>query len=337
MLEKYNSYQLLVLSLVSALFVLYPDVTWLPSQLAGLEGSDWTKPIAFFVLRYVFFTSLIFILIKINLQRLKQVSFKQRLLYSALIALACYLVYGGIAYFIFIKVTHYLSLVLFQFFVVALLSSLIGHIITLYIERRNKEQQIEELTMNNLQSRYDALTNQINPHFFFNSLNGLSSLIRKKNDEITLTYVNKLSDVFRYILQSDKKGLITLEEELAFIDAFRYMMEVRFANKLSYQIDIDPALLSYQLPVLSVLPLLDNIVVHNMIDSQHKMIVHISANDQHELVITNPVFPKLSIPLTNGTGLENLESRFLLLMNQSIRIQNNGTTFTVFLPLIKHT
>lgn len=333
LLKKYNSYRLLLLSLASALFVLYPDVTWLPSQMEGIERSEWINPLAFFILRYAFFASLIFILVKLNLQNLNITSFKKRLVYNSLIALVCYAIYGGISFLIFVKVKHYPSLVLFQFFVVALLSALIGHIITLYTEKRKKEKQIEELTIKNLQSRYDALTNQINPHFFFNSLNGLTSLIRKKNDEITLTYVNKLSDVFRYILQSDKKGLITLAEELAFVDAFRYMMEVRFANKLKYNINIDHQLLAYKLPVLSILPLLDNIVVHNMIDSDHKMIIDIFFNDKQELVISNPIFPKLTTPLTNGIGLKNLESRFLLLMDRHIKVKDDGTTFTVYLPL----
>ncbi|MEJ5961878.1 histidine kinase [Pedobacter immunditicola] len=106
---------------------------------------------------------------------------------------------------VFTKVRHYGSLVLFQFFVVSILVSLIGHIIVLYTEKRKKEQEIEELTIKSLQSRYDALTNQINPHFFFNSLNGLTSLIRKKNDEITLTYVSKLSDVFAISCKVIKK------------------------------------------------------------------------------------------------------------------------------------
>lgn len=208
-----------------------------------------------------------------------------------------------------------------------------GYIIQLYSDKRKKEQQIEELTIKNLQSRYDALTNQINPHFFFNSLNGLTSLIRKKNDEITLTYVNKLSDVFRYILQSDKKGLVTLREELAFVDAFKYMMEVRFANKLTYNVDISDEVLDYRLPVLSILPLLDNIVVHNIIDSDHKMIVDIYFNDHNELVVSNPIYPKLVVPVSNGTGLKNLESRFILLLEKPIRVEDNGKTFTVYLPL----
>ena len=224
-------------------------------------------------------------------------------------------------------------MVLFQFFFVSILNALMGHIVILYTEQRKRELEIEELKVENLQSRYDALTNQINPHFFFNSLNGLTSLIRKQNNEATLTYVNKLSDVFRYILQSDKKGLVSLGEELAFVDAFRYMMEVRFANKLEYRVDIDEEILSYNLPVLSILPLLDNIVVHNRIDSDHKMVIDISINDKDELVVSNPIYPKLSLAATNGTGLKNLESRFLLLMDKQIRVEDKGDVFNVYLPL----
>jgi LytS/YehU family sensor histidine kinase len=222
---------------------------------------------------------------------------------------------------------------LFQFFVTFIFCSLIGHVSQLNAEHRRKEQEIEKLKSENLQSRYDALTNQINPHFFFNSLNGLTSLIRKKNEENALEYVNKMSDVFRYILQSDKKGLVTLGEELDFLKSFFYMMEIRFANKLVYINHVAEKNRDLKLPVLSLLPLIDNVVVHNTIDSEHKTEVMICLNPQMELLVSNPIFPKLSVPDTNGTGLNNLENRFALLMNQKIRIINDGERFTVCLPL----
>ncbi|MEQ7799598.1 histidine kinase [Pedobacter sp. ASV1-7] len=332
-MKKYNSYQLFLISLIAALFVIYPDITWLPFDLGKLNESEKTNYIAFFILRYIFLGALVFLLIKINLKKIRTVDFKKRFACNTVISVVVYAIYGGISFLIYSKVKHYGSLVLFQFLVVSILSTLIGHIVTLYNEQRKREQEIEELRIQNLQSRYDALTNQINPHFFFNSLNGLTSLIRKKNNEETLTYVNKLSDVFRYILQSDKKGLVTLDEELTFVDAFRYMMETRFANKLEYRINIDEKVLSHKIPVLSILPLLDNIVVHNMIDSEHKMIIDIFINENNELVVSNPVYPKLSPSETNGTGLKNLESRYLLLMNRQIRIENKGSIFNVYLPL----
>jgi LytS/YehU family sensor histidine kinase len=203
----------------------------------------------------------------------------------------------------------------------------------MYNEQRKKEQEIERLKIENLQSRCNALTNQIRPHFFFNSLNSLTALIRKKEDENTLAFVNKLSDVFRYILHSDKKGLVTLEEELEFIESFRYLMEVRFADKLIFCINVDNDKLNLKIPVLSLLPVIDNVVIHNTIDSEHKMIVNIFLNENLELVISNPIYPKFIPSETNGTGIKNLENRFYLLMDKQIRIIDDGKMFSVYLPL----
>lgn len=329
----YTPYKLLLTSLICALFIIYPEVTWIPHELKNIEVTKRASYILFFAFRYIFYTTLIFSLIKINLQRIKTLSFRTRFWNNGLICIAAYIIYGVISFLIYSRIRHFGSLILFQFFIMCILATLIGYIYVLYKEQKKKEQEIEQLKIENLQSRYDALTNQINPHFFFNSLNGLTSLIRKRSDEITLTYVNKLSDVFRYILQSDKKGLVTLEEELEFVNSFRYMMEVRFANKLEYNINVDQAIFASKLPVLSILPLLDNIVVHNMIDSDHIMEVTIHINKDKELVVSNPIYPKLSSPITNGTGLKNLENRFLLLMNKQIRFENNGAIFSVYLPL----
>lgn len=110
-------------------------------------------------------------------------------------------------------------------------------------------------------------------------------------------------------------------------------MEIRFANKLIYIDQIECRNRNLKLPVLSLLPLIDNVVVHNTIDSEHKMEIMICMNPDMELSVSNPLFPKLSVPDTNGTGLKNLENRFILLMNKQIRIKNDGERFTVYLPL----
>ena len=193
--------------------------------------------------------------------------------------------------------------------------------------------EIGRLRSENLQSRCDALANQINPHFFFNSLNSLAALVRRGDERVTLDFIDKLSDVFRYILQSDKKGLVSLEEELEFVDAFKYMMEVRFANKIRFVIEVPQEERGRLLPVLSLLPLIDNIVVHNTIDSEHLMTVSITMNDKKELVVSNPIYPKLTPPRTNGTGLKNLSNRFELLVKRTVRIENDGKHFSVYLPM----
>lgn len=143
----------------------------------------------------------------------------------------------------------------------------------------------------------------------------------------------EISDIFRYILQSDKRGLVALKEELMFIEAFRHVMEVRFANKLTFTIDIPEDKWNLRIPVLSLLPLVENATVHNIIDSDHRMDIRIELNERMELVVTNPIYPKLTPPDTNGTGLKNLENRFLLLMDKQIRVESDEQMFKVYLPL----
>lgn len=333
MLENFTrTYKLFLISLLGAVFITYINIAYFPWEFKFLDQSQHTAFILFFIFRYFFFALLIWILLIYNFRKIDTAKFKVRLIRNVVISGIAYLLYVVLSS-IFYKADCFTGTLLFQFFVTWILCTLIGHLFQLYSEKRRSELEIEQLKSENLQSRYDALTNQINPHFFFNSLNGLTSLIRKKNDEITLAYVNKLSDVFRYILQSGKKGLVTLGEELEFVEGFKYMMEVRFANKLIFTIDVPVERMNLKIPVLSLLPLIDNVVVHNAIDSEHKMEITIRLNKQHELVVSNPVYPKLSAPHTNGTGLKNLENRFLLLLKRKIKYEREGSMFHVYLPL----
>lgn len=331
--SNYTTFKLTVISLLSAVFVVYPNIACLPWEIEMLHGAELTQHLLYFTFRYVYFCVLIFTLVKINLNKFSTQSFNKRFLWNIFISAVAYGIFIAITLLMCTQPRHFGSILIFQFFVVCFLCTFVGHIYLMYNIQRKKEQEIEQLKMENLQSRYNALMSQINPHFFFNSLNGLTSLIRKKNDDNTLTYVNKMSDVFRYILQSDKKGLVTLAEELEFVNAFFYMMKVRFANKLEFKVDVDPSKMDYKLPVLSVLPLIENVVVHNQIDSEHKMVVTIWLNSKNELVVSNPHYPKIAPPETNGTGIRNLTNRFVLLMNKQIRVEDTGDTFNVYLPL----
>lgn len=333
LLKGFRSWKLFALGLFVSLFIIYPEITWLPYELKELVGAAKSERIVMLTARFTILTFLVFLLLRYNLHGLRVSTLLKRFGINLVYTIITFAIYGVVCFLLDMKVRHYGSLVLFQFFIVSVLSTLAGQIAFLYREQREKDKEIELLRVKNLQSSHDALTNQINPHFFFNSLNGLASLIRKKDDAKTMDYLNKLSDVFRYILQSHKKGLVTLAEELAFVDSFRYLMQVRFADKLQYQIDIASNLLTLKVPVLSILPLLDNIVVHNIVDSDHKMLVRIWLNGEGELCVSNPIYPKMAKPETNGTGLENLDSRFKLLLGRSIRIKDDGKTFTVILPL----
>jgi hypothetical protein len=332
-LEKYSNCKLGLISLLGATLIAYPNIACLPWELSFLDNAQHPRRIAYFLFCYAIFIALTWVLMKRNLSRVEQLPFGKRLLYNFWFCLGAYLIFVGASVFLFKMGDCFGSLVVFQFIVACLLPTFLGYISQLYSLQQAKQQEIDRLKTENLQSRCDALANQLNPHFFFNSLNGLTALVRKKDSERALTFIGKLSDIFRYILQSDKNGIQPLADELDFVQAFRYLMEVRFADKLSFDIQVPQEKMVLRLPVLSLLPLIDNIVVHNIIDSRHKMLVRIYLNAADELVVSNPVYPKLSPAVTNGIGLKNLESRFSLLMGKQIRTEDDGLTFSVFLPL----
>lgn len=335
-LNTYILRKLPVVALVCTLFVTYPNVVWIPWNLARLGAGEEPGFWAFFAFRMVYFYGLFRLQLRYNVRTKDNVPFAVRFGRNFLYTLAGCAAFVGLSYglpLVGVQTGYVGNILLFQFFVVCLLCTFIGYILVLYESRREKEQEIERLRIENLQSRCDALANQINPHFFFNALNGISSLVRKGNDENTLRYVTKLSDIFRYILQSDRRGLVTLGEELSFIRSFLHVMEVRFEGKLTCLTDVPEEEYGRQLPVLSLLPLVENVTVHNRIDSGHHMEIRIWLNGQGELEVSNPVYPKLVPPDTNGTGLQNLQSRFRLMMKKEIRIETDGETFRVCLPL----
>ena len=320
-----------LLSLVCTFFVIYPTAAWQFCAFIYCHEPVSAQNVGFFVLRFVYHWAFFWFLLNYNLRR-EWESFSVRLLYSfgiSTLAFGLYFFLGWLIGMPYIPV----SMMTFQFFAACLICVFIGYIYYLFDKQRKREQELEQLQINSLESQLNALSNQINPHFFFNSLNGMSALIRKNDKEKSLLYVNKLSDIFRYILQSEHRGLVTLREELAFVDAYRHVLVVRFANKLDFKIDVDEQWLDYQLPVLSLLPLVENVSVHNIIDSEHHMTVHIFTNEKGELVVSNKLMPKPNPPLTNGSGIANLSARYHLLMGKDVKVEEVDGMFQVIAPL----
>jgi hypothetical protein len=325
---------LVIASLILSAFIIYPKIIELPWELSRITNpSENTAHILFFVYRYSFFWLFTWILLTTNIHKHKTLFFPKRLLITFSITLVAYLIYLLISLAISKRADCFTGLLLFQFVVACLLCTLTGHVFAMYSEQRQRDMEIERLKTENLQSRCEALANQINPHFFFNSLNGLTALVRSDKKSQTLKYINELSVVFRYILQSDKKGLVPLSEELKFLESFRYLQEIRYADKFQFTINVPEEKKNKLIPVLSLLPLIENVVKHNMIDSENKMTVSVFMNEQDELVITNPIHEKLDKADKNGIGLINLSDRFELLLNQKIRIESLHGIFQVYLPL----
>jgi uncharacterized membrane protein len=189
-LDKYNPLKYLIISLIIAVFIIYPNISIYSFESNYLGEAKRTAHLLFFIFRYLYFSGLIWILLRFILQKTEPSALKKSLLKAFLITVVAYLFYTGFSILLSPKKEWYSGLLIFQFFVMFILCSLIGYASHLYTEQWRKEQEIKQLKIENLQSRYNALTSQINPHFFFNSLNGLTWVIRKKNEENALEYVD---------------------------------------------------------------------------------------------------------------------------------------------------
>ncbi len=211
-------------------------------------------------------------------------------------------------------------------------SFLYSYIYTLIFQRQSILLENEQLKSENLTTRYDMLVSQINPHFFFNSLNSLSTLVRENDTKKALTYIDQLSYTFRYVLQNSQNMEVPLKDELQFIEAYGYQFKIRYADKLFFDIAIDDKYLDYTLPSLSLQPLIDNAVKHNAITSRHPMRVSIRT-EGGMLVVSNPKLPLVEPAQGTGIGLKNLNSRWELIMGKNIEIIDTEEMFVVKLPL----
>ena len=228
------------------------------------------------------------------------------------------------------RMFDYMLLLKCSFAVVA--SMLYGRIYVLISQRQAVVVENERLKNENLTTRYNMLVGQINPHFFFNSLNSLAMLVREKHDQKALTYIDQLSYTFRYIIQNGQSTLMTLDEELKFIEAYSYLFEIRYADKLFFDIDVDDKYRSWTLPALSLQPLIGNAVKHNTITRSKPF--HISIRTENGwLVVANPKVPKLEPEPSTGIGLENLRNRWHLITGRDIEIIDTDKEFVVRMPL----
>ena len=188
----------------------------------------------------------------------------------------------------------------------------------------------EQLKQQSLQNELSALKNQINPHFLFNSLNSLNALVRD-NKEAT-TFVNKLSFMYRYILQSGQQDVVTLKDELKFLDSYIFLIKTRYRDRIHIDIDIPESHHSVPIPSLALQILVENAVKHNEISSEHPLTVKVFV-EADALVVENPIRPRASMVESTGQGLSNINTRYQLLKNRSIRIINENKVFKVMLPL----
>lgn len=211
-------------------------------------------------------------------------------------------------------------------------------LISVYVFKIINEKQTflienERLKVENLQSRYQTLKNQVSPHFLFNSLTALTELI----DENTLNarkYVRHLSLVLRYTLQSNEKQTVSLYEELEAVKSYLFLLEMRFGDNLNVDFSIDKAFENFNVPPLVVQTLIENAVKHNEVSRRHKLHLRIETKDDETLAVSNTIRPRLTHVQGMGLGLANLAKQYQLLCAKDIRISKTENEFIVEVPLL---
>ncbi|WP_339628292.1 histidine kinase [uncultured Maribacter sp.] len=206
----------------------------------------------------------------------------------------------------------------------------IARSLRLKTDRQDDRIENEQLKQQNLENELSALKNQIDPHFLFNSLNSLTSLIRE-NEKAT-QFVKKLSYMYRYILQSSDTNLVQVKEELKFLESYSYLMETRYRDRLNIEVNIDAPLLERELPPLALQSLVENSVKHNEISSTNPLTVKVYSKGE-SIVIENPIRGRSTLAEGTGTGLMNLKKRYALLLKHQIKVTTDNDIFKVELPL----
>jgi len=206
----------------------------------------------------------------------------------------------------------------------------------IYLIRRQQQVIVEnqQLRAENILNQYEVLKNQLNPHMLFNSLNTLRSLIRENQDKAQM-YIQELSRVLRYTLQGNEFQSVSLHEEMEFVNAYIYLLKMRYEDNLLFDINIDKKYDNYMLPPMSIQVLVENAVKHNEISTKRPLTIHIITNGDGMLSVSNPVQPKLTKTPGMGIGLVNLSKRYQLLFKKEISITEDDS-FTVQIPIISN-
>lgn len=203
------------------------------------------------------------------------------------------------------------------------------------IRMRDMEIQTQQLIKENALAQFEALKHQISPHFLFNSLSILSSLVHV-DANLSEKFIDQLSKAYRYILELKDNETVLLKTELEFINSYAFLLKIRFADKFDVKISItDHEADKFRIAPLTLQLLIENCVKHNRMSQNEPLIVTIMIKGD-QLVVTNPVRPRTELERapSTGIGLANIKSRYQLLTKRPVEVSQNEELFTVKIPLL---
>lgn len=194
-------------------------------------------------------------------------------------------------------------------------------------------QQNEALKNRQIRTQYEVLQNQMSPHFLFNSLNTLTTII-PENPEHAVVFTEKLSDVYRYILQNKDRELVPLAEELEFVKSYLFLLQIRYPDNLTFDFNIEKKYLNLSMPPLTLQMLAENAIKHNIVSKAKPLHIDIYIENGRSVVVKNNLQRKDSLDKSTKTGLDNIRKRYAILGGKEIDIITSANRFMVAVPLI---
>jgi LytS/YehU family sensor histidine kinase len=204
-----------------------------------------------------------------------------------------------------------------------------------YFRMRDMEIQTAQLRKENALAQFEALKNQVSPHFLFNSLSILSSLVHI-DANLSEKFIDQLSKAYRYILEQKDNETVSLKTELDFLNAYAFLLKIRFENKFDVKISVrDHESEKYRIAPLTLQLLIENSVKHNRMSEKEPLMVTIFIKDDY-VVVMNVVKPRIEIETipSTGIGLANIKNRYALLTNRPVQIARDDELFKVKIPLL---
>ncbi len=227
-----------------------------------------------------------------------------------------------------------------EFRIIALIIGLMTSIIILTIDISSQFLanwkksliEIEKHKTETSQVQLQNLKNQINPHFLFNNLSVLSSLVYSDQDK-AVDFINQLSKVYRYILENRESELATIESEMTFIKSYIFLLKIRFDKNIEFIIDIEEEKNQLLIPPMSLQLLIENAIKHNEISTDHPLTITIKTEGDH-LQISNNLKLRTNHEPSSKTGIQNIIDRYAYFTKRKIEIIQDENSFNIKIPIL---
>lgn len=217
-------------------------------------------------------------------------------------------------------------------YIFMILALIVGSSILFFKKWKEATIQQEELKRAHLALQYQSLRDQVRPHFLFNSLSSLVTLINTDTEKAT-RFVHKLSDVYRYLLEQREIELVALPEEIRFLEDYLYLQKIRFGESLQVSVELGQIEDRMIIP-LSLQMLVENAIKHNEASASHPLSIQMDATDDMQVMISNTLQPKTLTEKSSGLGIENLRRRLAFYTTEPLLVEEGAEKFTVIIPTL---